>query len=248
MTKIIAILNHKGGVGKTTTTVNLGAGLIRKGKKVLFVDCDGQANLTESIGIYAPQQTLYEAMKGECKLPVIKNEDGYEVVPSSLDLSAVEMELNNEVGREYILSELLKQVSQNYDFVIIDCPPSLGLLTINALTASNSVIIPLQSQFLALRGIDKLMSILDKVKQRLNENLKIEGVLITMFSANKNLDKQIIETVKVMFDANVFSTCIRTNTQLAEAPTSGKDIFKYAPKSNGAIDYENFINEILKNK
>jgi chromosome partitioning protein len=246
MGKIISILNHKGGVGKTTTAVNLGAGLARKGKKVLFIDCDGQANLTESLGVYKTEKTLYEAMRGECKLPIIKNEAGYELVPSSLDLSAVEIELNNEVGREYILSELLKPISYMYDYVIIDCPPSLGLLTVNALTASNSVIVPLQSQYLALRGIDKLMSILEKVKQRLNKNIEIAGVLITLYSSNKNLDKMVIETVKAMFDTDIFNTCIRTNTQLAEAPAAGKDIFSYAPKSNGAIDYENFVNEILK--
>ena len=177
--KVISVLNHKGGVGKTTTTINLGGALRQKGYKVLLIDLDGQANLTESLGFSAElPQTIYGAMKGEYDLPIYEHKDGLSVVPSCLDLSAVETELINEAGRELILAHLIKGQKEKFDYILIDCPPSLSLLTLNALTASDRLIIPVQAQFLAMRGMAKLMQVVHKVQQRLNSDLSIAGVLI----------------------------------------------------------------------
>ena len=180
--KVISVLNHKGGVGKTTTTINLGGALRQKGYKVLLIDLDGQANLTESLGFSAElPQTIYGAMKGEYDLPIYEHKDGLCVVPSCLDLSAVETELINEAGRELILAHLIKGQKEKFDYILIDCPPSLSLLTLNALTASDRLIIPVQAQFLAMRGMAKLMQVVHKVQQRLNSDLSIAGVLITQY-------------------------------------------------------------------
>jgi chromosome partitioning protein len=181
--KVISVLNHKGGVGKTTTTINLGGALRQKGYKVLLIDLDGQANLTESLGFSAElPQTIYGAMKGEYDLPIYEHKDGLSVVPSCLDLSAVETELINEAGRELILAHLIKGQKEKFDYILIDCPPpSLSLLTLNALTASDRLIIPVQAQFLAMRGMAKLMQVVHKVQQRLNSDLSIAGVLITQY-------------------------------------------------------------------
>ena len=184
MAKIIVILNHKGGVGKTTTTINLAAALGQKKKRVLAIDMDGQANLTESCGLsIEEEQTVYGAMKGEYPLPLVELENGLAVVPSCLDLSAAESELINEPGRELILKGLIAKLleSRKFDYILIDCPPSLGLLTLNALTAADYLIIPVQAQFLAMRGMAKITSVIEIVKERLNPNLKIGGILITQY-------------------------------------------------------------------
>lgn len=174
--KVISVLNHKGGVGKTTTTINLGGALRQKGYKVLLIDLDGQANLTESLGFSAElPQTIYGAMKGEYDLPIYEHKDGLSVVPSCLDLSAVETELINEAGRELILAHLIKGQKEKFDYILIDCPPSLSLLTLNALTASDRLIIPVQAQFLAMRGMAKLMQVVHKVQQRLNSDLSFDS-------------------------------------------------------------------------
>ena len=246
---VISVLNHKGGVGKTTTTINLGAALQQKGFKVLLIDLDGQANLTESLGFSAElPQTIYGAMKGEYPLPVYGHRDGLNIVPSCLDLSAVETELINEAGRELILAHLIKEQKENFDYILIDCPPSLSLLTLNALTASNSLIIPVQAQFLALRGMAKLMQVVRKVQQRLNSDLSISGVLITQYDGRKNLNKSVSEIVQEQFQGKVFGTHIRNAVSLAEAPTQEQDIFHYSPKSAGAEDYENLCNELINEK
>ena len=237
--KVISVLNHKGGVGKTTTTINLGGALRQKGYKVLLIDLDGQANLTESLGFSAElPQTIYGAMKGEYDLPIYEHKDG-------LDLSAVETELINEAGRELILAHLIKGQKEKFDYILIDCPPSLSLLTLNALTASDRLIIPVQAQFLAMRGMAKLMQVVHKVQQRLNSDLSIAGVLITQYDGRKNLNKSVSELVQETFQGKVFSTHIRNAITLAEAPTQGQDIFHYAPKSAGAEDYEKVCNELL---
>lgn len=244
--KVISVLNHKGGVGKTTTTINLGGALRQKGYKVLLIDLDGQANLTESLGFSAElPQTIYGAMKGEYDLPIYEHKDGLSVVPSCLDLSAVETELINEAGRELILAHLIKGQKEKFDYILIDCPPSLSLLTLNALTASDRLIIPVQAQFLAMRGMAKLMQVVHKVQQRLNSDLSIAGVLITQYDGRKNLNKSVSELVQETFQGKVFSTHIRNAITLAEAPTQGQDIFHYAPKSAGAEDYEKVCNELL---
>lgn len=251
MTKIIAILNHNGGVGKTTTTVNLAAALQQKKKRVLAIDMDGQANLTEAFGLsIEEEQTVYGAMKGEYPLPLVMAGSGISVAPSCLDLSAAESELINEPGRELILKGLIARMldSQKFDYVLIDCPPSLGLLTLNALTAADFIIIPVQAQYLAMRGMAKLMDIVRIVQERLNPKLQFGGIVIIQFDRRKTLNRSVSEIVNDRFHEKVFKTIIRDNVSLAEAPINGKTIFEYNPKSNGANDYMSLAKEVLQLK
>lgn len=253
MTKIIAVLNHKGGVGKTTTTINLAAALQQKKKRVLAIDMDGQANLTESFGLsisIEEEQTVYGAMKGKYPLPLVETAGGVTVVPSCLDLSAAEAELINEPGRELILSGLIAKSldHRKFDYILIDCPPSLGLLTLNALTAADYLIIPVQAQFLAMRGMAKIMNVIATVQERLNPKLAIGGIVITQFDKRKTLNKSVAELVKDSFCDKVFKTVIRDNVSLAEAPIKGKNIFEYSKNSNGAKDYMALAQEVLKLK
>lgn len=245
MGKIISLLNHKGGVGKTTSAINIGAGLVELGKKVLLIDLDPQANLTLSLGIPRQQYTIYEALRGESELVPYTVREGFDVVTSTLDLSGAEMELINEAGREFILRELFEPVVEEYDFIIIDCPPSLGLLTLNALTSSHQVIIPLQTQFLALQGLTKIKQIIDKVRFRLNKKLHIGGVVATMYDSRKVLNRDVVNTIQKYFGERVFKTLIRDNVSLAEAPAQRKDIFAYNRRSNGAVDYLALCKEIV---
>ena len=242
---VISLLNHKGGVGKTTSAINIGAGLVELGKRVLLLDLDPQANLTLSLGIPRQKSSIYEALRGESELVPYTVKDGLDVVTSTLDLSGAEMELINEAGREYILKELLEVVIEDYDYVIIDCPPSLGLLTLNALTSSRYVFIPLQTEFLALQGLAKIKQIVDKVRFRLNKQLEIGGVIATMYDHRKVLNRDVVETIKKYFGEKVFKTYIRDNVALAEAPAQRKDIFAYNKSSNGAKDYLSLCREIL---
>ena len=251
MTKIIAILNHKGGVGKTTTTINLAAALQQKKKRVLAIDMDGQANLTESFGLSIEEEkTVYGAMKGEYPLPFVKAENGISIVPACLDLSAAESELINEPGRELILKGLIARLldTQKFDYILIDCPPSLGLLTLNALTAADYLIIPVQAQFLAMRGMAKITNVIEIVRERLNPNLNIGGIVITQFDKRKTLNKNVSEIINDSFCDKVFKTVIRDNVALAEAPIKGKNIFEYNKNSNGAKDYMSLAQEVLKLK
>ncbi len=242
---IISLLNHKGGVGKTTSTINIGAGLVELGKKVLLLDLDPQANLTLSLGIPRQKYTIYEALRGESELVPYSAKPGLDVVTSSLDLSGAEMELVNEAGREYLLRELFAPIVEDYDYILIDCPPSLGLLTLNALTSSRFVYIPLQTEFLALQGLAKIKQVIDKVKFRLNKNLEIGGVIATMYDSRRVLNRDVVETIHKYFEEKVFKTYIRDNVALAEAPAQRKDIFGYAPKSIGADDYFELCKEII---
>lgn len=246
MAYIISLLNHKGGVGKTTSAINIGAGLVELGKKVLLIDLDPQANLTLSLGIPRQSNTIYEAMRGESELTPVTVKDGLDVVTSVLDLSGAEMELINEAGREFILRELFDPIRSQYDFVIIDCPPSLGLLTLNALTSSDFVYIPLQTEFLAMQGLAKIKQVIQKVKLRLNKKLRIGGVIATMYDSRKILNRDVVETIKKYFGKMVFETLIRDNVALAEAPAQRKDIFEYSPSSPGASDYLALCKEILE--
>lgn len=246
MGKIFSLLNHKGGVGKTTSTINIGAGLVELGKKTLLVDLDPQANLTLSLGATRPPQTIYEAMRGESELAPVPVKENMDVIVSTLDLSGAEMELINEAGREYILRELFAPIREEYDYIIIDCPPSLGLLTLNALTCSDFVIIPLQTEFLALQGLAKIKQVIQKVKFRLNKELQVGGVIATMYDSRKVLNRDVVETIKKYFGELVFDTMIRDNVALAEAPSQRKDIFEYSRSSAGAEDYLNLCKEILQ--
>ncbi len=243
---VISLLNHKGGVGKTTSAINIGAGFAELGKKSLLLDLDPQANLTLSLGIPRQRVTIYEALRGEGDLTPYEYKPGLHVVTSSLDLSGAEMELINEAGREYILRELFSTIIDDYDFIIIDCPPSLGLLTLNALTSSQFVVIPLQTEFLALQGLAKIKQVIDKVKFRLNKSLEIAGVVATMYDSRRVLNRDVVEAIHKYFGEKVFKTYIRDNIALAEAPAQRKDIFSYSPKSSGAEDYMALCKEILE--
>jgi chromosome partitioning protein len=243
---IISLLNHKGGVGKTTSAINIGAGLVELGKKVLLIDLDPQANLSLSLGVPRQRVTIYEALRGEADLEPYSAKPNLDVITSSLDLSGVEMELSNEAGREYILREILAPLQEEYDFIILDCPPSLGLLTLNALTSSRYVIIPLQTEFLALQGLAKIKQVIDKVCFRLNKDLEIGGVVATMYDSRRVLNRDVVETIHKYFGEKVFKTYIRDNVALAEAPAQRKDIFAYNRKSPGADDYLQLCHEILQ--
>lgn len=245
MSKVISISNHKGGVGKTTSTINIGAGLNQLGKKILLIDLDPQANLTQSLGILEPTKTIYGALRGEYKLEPIEILSGFDVIPSTLDLSGAEIEMSSEPGREYILKELIDQIRDSYDYVLIDSPPSLGLLTLNSFVASDEILIPLQAQYLALQGMTKLIEVIGKVKKRLNKKLEIGGVFITQYDNRKVLNRDVVSAIESHFSDDVFDTKIRDNVALAEAPAQGVDIFRYQPKSFGAEDYLALSKEIL---
>jgi chromosome partitioning protein len=246
--KIIALMNQKGGVGKTTSTVNIGAGLNKLGKKVLLIDLDPQANLTYSLGIQGHdlRKTIYELLKGQISTSdVIVEKNGLQVIPASLDLSGAEIELSGMAGREFLLRESLTKLS-DLDYVLLDCPPSLGLLTLNSLVAADEVYIPVQSEFLALQGMSKLLQTVEIVQKRLNPSLEITGIIGTRYDSRKTLNKEVVQKIQSYFGAKLFKTLIRDNVALAEAPSHGQDIFAYKSDSNGAEDYLKLCKEILK--
>jgi len=246
MSKVISISNHKGGVGKTTSAINIGAGLNKLGKKILLIDLDPQANLSQSLGLIDQERNIYGALRGEYKLQPIEIVKGLDIIPSTLDLSGAEVEMSGEAGREYILRELIEPIRASYDYILIDSPPSLGLLTINSFTASDEVFIPLQAQYLALQGLTKLLEVIDKIKKRLNKELKVGGVFITQYDSRKVLNRDVVATIEAHFKDEVFKTRVRDNIALAEAPAQGLDIFRYSPKSYGSEDYLSLSKEILK--
>ncbi len=241
----IAVSNHKGGVGKTTTVVNLAAGLADLNRKILVVDLDPQANLSLSYGISKVETSIYDALKGEAPIPVMNIKENLDIIPSTLELADAEMELSAEAGREYILDEILSPIKDSYDYIFIDCPPSLGLLTINAFTTADEVIIPIQAHFLAIKGLTKILEVINKVRRRLNPNLEISGVIITLYDKRKVLHRDVEETIKTFFQDKVYESKIRQNIALAEAPAQGLDIFRYSSASNGAEDYRNLCMEFL---
>lgn len=245
MGHLIAIANHKGGVGKTTSTQNIGVALSRQGKKTLLLDLDPQGNLSDAFGYEDVEVSIYDALTDKQPLPVIKLSDNLDLIPSNLDLSVAEMELSGRTGREYTLKDVIADIKDSYDYVLIDCPPSLGLLTINALTACDEVYIPLDSHYFSMKGLDKLIFIIGEIKKRLNTGIQITGVFLTRFDKRVVVNKNIASMVKESFAETLFTTKIRNNIALVEAPIESKDIFTYAPNSNGAKDYEALTKEIV---
>jgi len=246
--RIIALVNQKGGVGKTTSVMNIGAGLKLLKKHVLMVDIDPQANLTYSLGIRAHEleKAIYELLIGEATIEeILIEKDGLKVIPSTLALSGAEMELSSLPGREFLLREVLSK-AKGYDYILIDCPPSLGLLTLNALTTAQEVYIPLQTEFLALQGLSKLLETVEVVKKRLNSNIEVTGIIATRYDGRKNLNNEVVDKIREYFRGKVFKTLIRENISLAEAPSYGKSIFDYKANSYGAEDYFNLCKEIIK--
>lgn len=251
MGKVIAIANQKGGVGKTTTSVNLSSSLAKKGKKVLLIDTDPQGNATSGLGISKDlEYSVYDVIVNETEMEkVIKNTKtkNLQICPSTINLAGAEVELVSMMSREHRLKEKLDLVKDNYDYVIIDCPPSLGLITLNTFTAADSVLIPIQCEFYALEGLGQLMNTINLVKKHLNKDLKIEGALLTMYDMRTNLSNQVVKEVSKYFGNNVYKTVIPRNVKLSEAPSYGMPITVYDSKSKGAKSYEKFVKELLKN-
>lgn len=241
---VIAITNHKGGVGKTTSVLNIGYGLAEKGERVLLVDFDAQANLTQCVGMEGKTPTVYDAMHSG-KADPLKVTDRLDILPATLDLSGAEPEFNGEAGREFILSELLQPLQNRYDYVLIDTPPSLGLLTINALTAADEVYIPLQPQYLAVHGVTKMLEAVQKIQRRVNKRLKLGGIFITQFDGRRTLDKEIADGIRKQYPDAVLTSQIRVNVDLAEAQTVALDVFTYNKDSNGAADYSALCEELI---
>lgn len=252
MSKTIAVVNQKGGVGKTTTAVNVSTILAKKGKKVLLIDADPQGNATSGLGIdKSAEKSVYDVIINDVDFDEaiiqspVKN---LFVCPSNINLAGAEVELVPMMSRESKLKQKIEKIENDFHYIIIDCPPSLGLLTLNAFTAANSLLIPIQCEYYALEGVGQLMNTINLVKKQLNKNLYIEGVVLTMNDARTNLSNQVIQEVKTFFKDNVYKTIIPRNVKLSEAPSFGMPITVYAPKSKGARCYEKLTNEIIKKR
>ena len=250
MSKIIAVVNQKGGVGKTTTAVNVSTILAKKGKKVLLIDSDPQGNATSGVGIDKNiEKSVYDVIINDTEIKEVIVQSPIKnlwVCPSNINLAGAEVELVPMMAREQKLKEKLEQVENDFHYIIIDCPPSLGLLTINAFTAANSLLIPIQCEYYALEGVGQLINTVNLVRKGLNKALYIEGVVLTMSDSRTNLSNQVIKEVKTYFKDNVYKTIIPRNVKLSEAPSFGMPITIYAPKSKGARCYEKLTNEIIK--
>ena len=249
MGKIISIANQKGGVGKTTTAVNLSCILAKKGKKVLLVDTDPQGNATSGLGIEKEMEfSTYDLLVGDVLAEDVIQETAIRnlsITPSNMNLAGAEVQLVSMMSREQRMKEKLDIIKDEYDFILIDCPPSLGLITLNAFTASDSVLIPVQCEYYALEGLSQLIHTIDLVKERLNSNISIEGVVFTMYDARTNLSMQVVENVKNNLQQNIYHTVIPRNVRLAEAPSYGQPITEYEPKSAGAESYRRLAEEII---
>ncbi len=252
MGRVISIANQKGGVGKTTTAVNLSAILAKRGKKVIIIDADPQGNASSGVGLEkVTQDSLYDVLINDMKIDEtlrktsIKN---LKVCPSNMDLAGAEVELVSQMSREQRLKEKVDEVKEDYDYIIIDCPPSLGLITLNAFTASDSVLIPVQCEYFALEGLGQLLNTINLVKKHLNKTLEIEGAVLTMYDIRTNLSNQVVKEVKRYFEDKVYKTVIPRNIKLSEAPSYGLPITLYDEKSKGARAYEKLAREVLKNE
>ena len=253
MGRIIAIANQKGGVGKTTTSINLTAALAEAGKRVLVIDIDPQGNTTSGFGIDKNDldETVYELILGECSINdcIIKDVfPNVSVLPSNVNLAAAEIELIGVEKKEFILKKEVDYIKEQYDYILIDCPPSLSMLTVNAMTTANSVLVPIQCEYYALEGLSQLIHTVNLVKERLNPDLDMEGVVFTMYDSRTNLSMQVVENVKNHLNQNIYNTLIPRNIRLAEAPSYGIPITKYDPKSAGAEAYRNLAKEVMKKK
>lgn len=251
MGKIISVANQKGGVGKTTTTVNLSTILAKKGKKVLLIDTDPQGNATSGLGVSKDVElSVYDILIGDTEFDETLQETAIKnlkVCPSNISLAGAEVQLVSMMSREQRLKTKLDKIKDQYDYILIDCPPSLGLVTLNAFTASDSVLIPVQCEYFALEGLGQLLNTVNLVKKHLNKNLEIEGALLTMYDARTNLSNQVVKEVKKYFEDKVYKTVIPRNVRLSEAPSYGMPITVYDSRSKGAKAYEKFAKELLKN-
>ncbi len=251
MGKIIAIANQKGGVGKTTTSINLSACLAELGKKVLVIDLDPQGNTTSGLGIDKDDldNTVYELMLDECSIKEsivdVEGLDNLKVIPSNVNLAGAEIELLGINDKEYILKNAVDYIADDFDYIMIDCPPSLNMLTVNAMTTADSVLVPIQCEYYALEGISQLMHTIELVQERLNDKLKINGVVFTMYDGRTNLSNDVVDTVKSNLDTTIYQTIIPRNVRLAEAPSHGLPINLYDGKSAGAESYRNLAREII---
>ena len=253
MGRIIAIANQKGGVGKTTTSINLSSCLAEKGKKVLAIDLDPQGNMTSGLGVDKDvvDNTVYELILGECSIKesisktVVEN---LTIIPSNVNLAGAEIELLGINDKEYILKTAVDYIKDDYDFIIIDCPPSLNMLTVNAMTTADTVLVPIQCEYYALEGLSQLIHTINLVQERLNPKLQIEGVVFTMYDVRTNLSNQVVDTVKENLDTKIYSTMIPRNIRLAEAPSYGMPINMYDSKSAGAESYRSLAKEIIDRK
>ena len=250
MGRTIAIANQKGGVGKSTTAINLSSCLGEMGQKVLTIDMDPQGNTTSGMGVEKNEveNTIYELLLGESKLEdciIPLNFDNLSLIPSNVNLAGAEIELIGVEDKEFILKNAIDQVRDQYDFIIIDCPPSLNMLTINAMTTADTVLVPIQCEYYALEGLSQLMHTIELVQERLNPELEMEGIVFTMYDARTNLSLQVVENVKDSLEQNIYKTIIPRNVRLAEAPSYGMPITQYDPKSRGAEAYMDFAEEFL---
>lgn len=253
MKRIIAVANQKGGVGKTTTAINLAAGLALRGRRVLAIDIDPQGNMTSGLGIEKDEKSnnIYSILLGDCDAAaaIVRTETRkLDLIPSNVNLAGAEIELIDRPRREYLLREQIEKIKNRYDYIIIDCPPALSILTINAMTTANTVIVPIQCEFYALEGLSQLIYTIDLVKERLNGGLAIEGVVFTMYDSRTNLSEQVVDNVRNHLNQYIYRTVIPRNVRLAEAPSFGQPIQLYDSKSSGAASYDSLAREVDKRR
>ncbi len=253
MGRIIAIANQKGGVGKTTTAINLASCLAEKGKRVLAIDMDSQGNMTSGFGIDREEveYSIYDTLTGSANLGqcmILDVIDNLSLVPSSQNLSGVEVDFIDIDKPQFVLKSIVRNIRKKFDFIIIDCPPALGMLTINSLTAADTVIVPIQCEFYALEGLSQLIYTIDMIKKKLNKNLEIEGIVFTMYDSRNNLSQEVVDNVRENLDEIIYDTVVPRNVRLAEAPSFGLPINLYDSRSTGALAYRNLADEVIKNK